>query len=55
VTGSWDMVFVLASAVNALAAVLALFVLKPMRSRLMETNSVATTIPTTRPVIMPAE
>jgi OFA family oxalate/formate antiporter-like MFS transporter len=54
-TGSWDMVFVLASAVNALAAVLALFVLKPMRSRLMETNSVATTIPTTRPVIMPAE
>ena len=54
-TGSWDMVFVLASAVNALAAVLALFVLKPMRSRLMETNSVATTIPTTHPVIMPAE
>jgi OFA family oxalate/formate antiporter-like MFS transporter len=49
------MVFVLASAVNALAAVLALFVLKPMRSRLMETNSVATTIPTTHPVIMPAE
>ena len=35
-TGNWDMVFVLASAVNALAAVLALFVLKPMRARVME-------------------
>src|SRR3954465_14131410 len=32
-TGNWDMVFVLASAVNALAAILALFVLKPMRAR----------------------
>jgi OFA family oxalate/formate antiporter-like MFS transporter len=54
-TGSWDMVFVLASAVNALAAALALFVLKPMRSRLMETNSVETAMPTVRPVILPAE
>jgi MFS transporter, OFA family, oxalate/formate antiporter len=53
-TGSWDMVFVLASAVNALAAVMALFVLKPMRSRLMEANSAETAMPS-RPAVTLAE
>lgn len=53
-TGSWDMVFVLASAVNALAAVMALFVLKPMRSRLMEANSAETAMPP-RPAVTLAE
>ncbi|EWY39015.1 spermidine/putrescine ABC transporter substrate-binding protein [Skermanella stibiiresistens SB22] len=54
-TGSWDMVFVLASAVNAIAAVLALFVLKPMRARVMEANAAETSIPTSRPVTTLAE
>ncbi|GEO42108.1 OFA family oxalate/formate antiporter-like MFS transporter [Skermanella aerolata] len=53
-TGSWDMVFVLASAVNALAAVMALLVLKPMRSRLMEANSAETAMPP-RPAVTLAE
>ena len=53
-TGSWDMVFVLASAVNALAAVMALLVLKPMRSRLMEANSAETAMPS-RPAVTLAE
>jgi OFA family oxalate/formate antiporter-like MFS transporter len=53
-TGSWDMVFVLASAVNALAAVMALFVLKPTRSRLMEANSAETAMPP-RPAVTLAE
>jgi OFA family oxalate/formate antiporter-like MFS transporter len=48
------MVFVLASAVNALAAVMALFVLKPMRSRLMEANSAETAMPS-RPAVTLAE
>ncbi len=34
-TGSWHVVFVAAAAMNALAAVLALAVLRPMRLRLM--------------------
>ncbi|NUB29271.1 MFS transporter, partial [Azospirillum brasilense] len=33
-TGSWHAVFLLAAGVNALAAVLALFVLRPMRNRM---------------------
>ena len=53
-TGSWDMVFVLASAVNALAAVMALFVLKPMRARVMEANSAETAMPS-RPAVTLAE
>lgn len=53
-TGSWDMVFVLASAVNALAAVMALFVLKPMRARVMEANSTETAMPS-RPAVTLAE
>jgi OFA family oxalate/formate antiporter-like MFS transporter len=53
-TGSWDMVFVLASAVNALAAVMALFVLKPMRARVMEVNSAETAMPS-RPAVTLAE
>jgi len=35
-TGSWNVVFVVASVMNALAAVMAWFVLRPMRRRLME-------------------
>ncbi len=31
--GNWDMVFLVTAAVNAIAALMALFVLKPMRSR----------------------
>jgi OFA family oxalate/formate antiporter-like MFS transporter len=54
-TGNWDMVFVLASAVNALAAVLALFVLKPMRARVMEANATETAMPTSRPAVTLAE
>jgi OFA family oxalate/formate antiporter-like MFS transporter len=53
-TGSWDMVFVLASAVNALAAVMALLVLKPMRARLMEANAAETAMPS-RPAVTLAE
>jgi MFS transporter, OFA family, oxalate/formate antiporter len=53
-TGSWDMVFVLASAVNALAAVMALFVLKPMRARVMEANAAETAMPS-RPAVTLAE
>jgi MFS transporter, OFA family, oxalate/formate antiporter len=54
-TGNWDMVFVLASAVNALAAVLALFVLKPMRARVMESNAAETAMPPSRPAVTLAE
>ena len=55
-TGNWDMVFVLASAVNALAAVLALFVLKPMRARVMESNAAETAMPSSsRPAVTLAE
>ena len=54
-TGNWDMVFVLASAVNALAAVLALFVLKPMRTRVMEANATETAMPSSRPAVTLAE
>ena len=35
-TGNWDAVFVVASAMNALAALMAWFVLRPMRRRFME-------------------
>jgi OFA family oxalate/formate antiporter-like MFS transporter len=35
--GNWDAVFVAASAVNAIAALMALFVLKPMRTRVLAT------------------
>jgi MFS transporter, OFA family, oxalate/formate antiporter len=34
-TGSWDSVFIIAAAANILAAVLALFVLKPWRARVL--------------------
>jgi MFS transporter, OFA family, oxalate/formate antiporter len=54
-TGSWDMVFVLASAVNALAAILALFVLKPMRARVMEANAAQPAMPSAYPVATLAE
>jgi len=54
-TGNWDMVFVLASAVNALAAVLALFVLKPMRARIMEANASEPAMPPSRPAVTLAE
>jgi len=54
-TGSWDMVFVLASGVNALAAVLALFVLKPMRARIMQENSAGNTATASRPAATLAE
>jgi OFA family oxalate/formate antiporter-like MFS transporter len=35
VTGSWDTVFVIAAALNILAAVLAVAVLKPCRARVI--------------------
>jgi MFS transporter, OFA family, oxalate/formate antiporter len=54
-TGSWDMVFVLASAVNALAAVLALFVLKPMRARIMEANAAQPAMPSAHAAVTLAE
>jgi MFS transporter, OFA family, oxalate/formate antiporter len=38
-TGSWDSVFIIAAAANILAAVLALFVLKPWRKRVIEANN----------------
>ncbi|MGK9232112.1 oxalate/formate MFS antiporter [Inquilinus limosus] len=34
--GSWDMVFIFAALVNVVAAVMAMFVLKPMRARALE-------------------
>jgi len=34
--GSWDMVFIFAALVNLIAAVMAMFVLKPMRARALE-------------------
>jgi OFA family oxalate/formate antiporter-like MFS transporter len=34
-TGTWDMVFIIAAAANILAAVLAIAVLKPWRARLI--------------------
>ena len=34
--GSWDMVFIFAALVNVIAAVMAMFVLKPMRARALE-------------------
>ena len=34
-TGSWDSVFIIAAAANILAALLALFVLKPWRARVI--------------------
>ena len=34
-TGSWDMVFIIAAAANILAAVLAIAVLKPWRIRVI--------------------
>jgi MFS transporter, OFA family, oxalate/formate antiporter len=37
--GSWDMVFIIAAAANILAAVLALFVLKPWRRRVIARSS----------------
>jgi OFA family oxalate/formate antiporter-like MFS transporter len=54
-TGNWDMVFVLASAVNALAAVLALFVLKPMRARIMEANAAQPAMPSAHAAVTLAE
>lgn len=38
-TGSWDAVFLIAASANILAALLALFVLKPWRRRVIATNS----------------
>jgi OFA family oxalate/formate antiporter-like MFS transporter len=38
--GSWDVVFIFAALVNVIAAVLALFVLKPMRARALEQSRV---------------
>jgi OFA family oxalate/formate antiporter-like MFS transporter len=35
-TGSWDLVFIIAAGANVAAAVLALAVLKPWRSRVMQ-------------------
>ena len=34
-TGSWDMVFIIAAGFNILAAVLAIVVLKPWRARMI--------------------
>ena len=34
-TGTWDTVFIIAAALNILAAVLALFVLKPWRAKVV--------------------
>jgi MFS transporter, OFA family, oxalate/formate antiporter len=31
--GNWDLVFMITAAVNAIAALMAIFVLKPMRTR----------------------
>jgi OFA family oxalate/formate antiporter-like MFS transporter len=44
-TGSWHAVFVVASAMNAAAAILAWFVLRPMRRREIEGEVVATDTP----------
>lgn len=45
-TGSWDMVFIIAAAANILAALLALFVLKPWRARVIGRSSAeAATVP----------
>ena len=41
-TGSWHMVFYIAAAMNAIAAVMALAVLKPMRNKLRQADSVIT-------------
>jgi OFA family oxalate/formate antiporter-like MFS transporter len=51
-SGSWENVFYAAAAVNAIAAVVSLFVLKPMRAR---TIREAAAVTSTRPVIQPAE
>ncbi len=39
--GNWDLVFTITAAVNAIAALMALFVLKPMRSRFVAQAAVA--------------
>lgn len=52
-SGSWETVFYAAAAVNALAAVVALFVLKPMRARTIREASAA--VPASRTVVQPAE
>lgn len=41
-TGSWHMVFYIAAAMNAIAAVMALAVLKPMRNKLRQADNVIT-------------
>jgi OFA family oxalate/formate antiporter-like MFS transporter len=38
-TGNWHLVFILASVLNAIAAWMAWFVLRPMRRRHIERNS----------------
>lgn len=40
-TGSWHMVFYIAAAMNAAAAILALLVLKPIRTRLTRANAIS--------------
>jgi OFA family oxalate/formate antiporter-like MFS transporter len=47
-TGSWTAVFVAASALNILAAALALVALKPMRMRAMANESSGQTYPGTK-------
>ncbi len=39
--GNWDAVFMVTAAVNAIAALMALFVLKPMRARFVAEAKVA--------------
>jgi MFS transporter, OFA family, oxalate/formate antiporter len=50
--GSWESVFYAAAAVNAIAAVVSLFVLKPMRAK---TIADARSVSTGAPVVQPAE
>ncbi|MFC5069470.1 oxalate/formate MFS antiporter [Flaviflagellibacter deserti] len=51
-SGSWESVFYAAAAVNAIAAVVSLFVLKPMRAK---TIADARSVSTGAPVVQPAE
>ncbi len=54
-TGSWHSVFYMAAALNALAAILALIALKPMRRRLMERDgATAPAAPVAPPTVAPA-
>ena len=49
-SGGWSSVFIAASAMNIFAAVLALFVLKPMRRKLMAANATSNVPASTSPV-----